>query len=607
MIRLNATSTMINCEFRYISSPTGITNLPTFLLNLTNSNFIRFSNTILTIDYSALKTDGANLLTIPLGSPFTSTPTVIFDNCFMNITNGTSLNYILQNKSGKNINLQFHRPSTITNTNSGAIDYTNVIVNQTSSIITSNTNFLGSTSINGSSIIGGNLDMSLNAINRVSRITNTGNIIIDPSNTLFVDGILDLSRNIMRDVSGIYFSDGTYVGHGASFDISTNQLMNISSSQNIIIDPSETLSILGNINMNQKNIINVYQLDCSINSSQIRSLFRYDFFQIVDSVTNDYFSLNNNTLQVDNSSNSSYIVMNPYDGLKIQNAKKSGVPTNTNTFTHSNIIIDNSPGGGPTNTITSGDMLIHNNNFINQSIITSDNLNISISLTDYYVDVQPSSTVSFNLGVGQTNLQTNINQLFVVNQNIDQEFQEQPKIRLGTDVREPEITNYKNNNILYFENKDIFLNGRWFEKPQDEKLNHGQYFKFNNCGYGYNPVYLPNRDDTQIYRYYNFIILNNNNPPDNRVNLLNLEYYLDTSSDTDGNGNNRIFNKVGWSCRIINISEIDWNISSSDASFFVSTDGDSGSTIFTLKRYKSIEITLIWSNDKYYWFIHQFA
>ena len=88
--------------------------------------------------------------------------------------------------------------------------------------------------VNGNSIIGGNLDMSLNNITRVSTITSTNNITIDPSNTLIVAGDLDLSCNLIQDVSGIYFCDGTYIGQGSSFDISSNQVLVLSGKQ----DPS---------------------------------------------------------------------------------------------------------------------------------------------------------------------------------------------------------------------------------------------------------------------------------------------------------------------------------------------------------------------------------
>jgi len=67
------------------------------------------------------------------------------------------------------------------------------------------------------------------------------------NNSVLISGNLDLSSNLIQDVSGIYFCDGTYLGHGNSFDLSLNQQLKILSSQNISIDPSNTLLIQGNI------------------------------------------------------------------------------------------------------------------------------------------------------------------------------------------------------------------------------------------------------------------------------------------------------------------------------------------------------------------------
>jgi hypothetical protein len=46
---------------------------------------------------------------------------------------------------------------------------------------------------------------------------------------------LDMSCNVVRDVSGIYFCDGTYIGHGASFDISSNSPIVLQSSSGISV------------------------------------------------------------------------------------------------------------------------------------------------------------------------------------------------------------------------------------------------------------------------------------------------------------------------------------------------------------------------------------
>jgi len=63
-----------------------------------------------------------------------------------------------------------------------------------------------------------------------------GEITYFDNNPFDITGNLDLSCNLINDVSGIYFCDGTYIGHGASFDISTNELLHIKTSQYTLID-----------------------------------------------------------------------------------------------------------------------------------------------------------------------------------------------------------------------------------------------------------------------------------------------------------------------------------------------------------------------------------
>jgi hypothetical protein len=73
----------------------------------------------------------------------------------------------------------------------------------------------------------------------------TGPTILDSN------GNLDMSCNLIQDVSGIFFCDGTYIGQGNSFDISTNQILDITSTENINIDPSNALIVNGNLEVNE--------------------------------------------------------------------------------------------------------------------------------------------------------------------------------------------------------------------------------------------------------------------------------------------------------------------------------------------------------------------
>lgn len=76
-----------------------------------------------------------------------------------------------------------------------------------------------------------------NIYNTRTLLYNNVNGEITYSNNSFdVNGNLDLSCNLINDVSGINFCDGTYIGHGNSFDISTNEILHIKSSQYIVND-----------------------------------------------------------------------------------------------------------------------------------------------------------------------------------------------------------------------------------------------------------------------------------------------------------------------------------------------------------------------------------
>jgi len=79
--------------------------------------------------------------------------------------------------------------------------------------------------------------------NQLLEYNTTTNEITYQPNYFDPSGNLDLSCNLIQDVSGIFFCDGTYIGSGSSFDISTNQVLHISSSQNVLIDASSSVII----------------------------------------------------------------------------------------------------------------------------------------------------------------------------------------------------------------------------------------------------------------------------------------------------------------------------------------------------------------------------
>ena len=128
---------------------------------------------------------------------------------------------------------------------------------------------------------GSNIDMSGNNITKVSSITNTGNITIEPSNTLIVDGTLDVSGNAIIsgtlsgatgsfsylrvgniDITGLTGPTGSTgltgpTGSGLWLENSPNNIYY--SSGNVGIGtaiPSYTLDVSGNINVTKLIISN---------------------------------------------------------------------------------------------------------------------------------------------------------------------------------------------------------------------------------------------------------------------------------------------------------------------------------------------------------------
>lgn len=99
---------------------------------------------------------------------------------------------------------------------------------------------------------------------------------------LTITNSLGLSCNTIDDVSGINFCDGTYIGHGASFDITTNEILKINT-DSIVVDTNQNVGIgrdpvtgkklavlgdtlvTGNINTENININGVEVIDATRN------------------------------------------------------------------------------------------------------------------------------------------------------------------------------------------------------------------------------------------------------------------------------------------------------------------------------------------------------
>ena len=89
-------------------------------------------------------------------------------------------------------------------------------------------------------------DVSCNSITDVSYISFCGHNSVG----------IDLSCNTIIDISGLHFCDGTFIGHGNSFDISTNEVFKIRTtdiSNALVVDQS------GYVGINTANP--VYRLD----------------------------------------------------------------------------------------------------------------------------------------------------------------------------------------------------------------------------------------------------------------------------------------------------------------------------------------------------------
>lgn len=302
-------------------------------------------------------------------------------------------------------------------------------------------------------------------------------------------------------------------------------------------------------------------------ATSTRTIVRDDFMQITNTSTNDYYSFNQDTLQIDNPTNPSYIRMNPYDGLRIQNDTKSGAPTSTNTFTHSNISIDNALGGGPTNTITAGDVTINDNGSINVSQLTSDyvafttpayqgqvNAN-SLSLNDLsggYTTLISPATALFNDPVG--NIQTEL--------ITDSTSNAQPYIRMQ---------NASGLNNYYYQNSINADGHNCFVLDNNEK-----FFKQVNP-FSFKQYEL--LDGDFIEKYMPFVFVQNISS----IKLYDYTQYLDDNGD------------VGWSCIVSNYTGSDIQIDTHGLNYYSHFGGLNPGPI-TFKKWATARITLVYSS-----------
>jgi hypothetical protein len=116
--------------------------------------------------------------------------------------------------------------------------------------------FTNNVVINGNLEVSGNvlfIDISVNNLEVFNNLSVDGTAQLNDVsiNNLDILNSLSLNCNLINDVSGIFFCDETYIGHGDSFDISTNEVLHIKTSQNVLIDGdtlfNNNVEIAGNL------------------------------------------------------------------------------------------------------------------------------------------------------------------------------------------------------------------------------------------------------------------------------------------------------------------------------------------------------------------------
>jgi hypothetical protein len=119
--------------------------------------------------------------------------------------------------------------------------------------VSGNTLLQSRLNVNGDASFNSDMEVSGNTLLQ-SRLNVMGDVSLNSD--------LYMNDNLLFDLSGIYFSDNTYIGHGDSFDISTNEVLHIKTSQNVLIDGDVSL----NDNLNVVETINTKFLNVNYQS-----------------------------------------------------------------------------------------------------------------------------------------------------------------------------------------------------------------------------------------------------------------------------------------------------------------------------------------------------
>lgn len=102
---------------------------------------------------------------------------------------------------------------------------------------------------------------------------------VDICDNAIIRGTLDMCCNIIQEVSGIYFCDGTYIGQGSSFDICTNEVLKITSNNGIsqvINTDGDTLFLDGQLRTNLTERVEKIQIHSLSAGGSAAGFYCYD-------------------------------------------------------------------------------------------------------------------------------------------------------------------------------------------------------------------------------------------------------------------------------------------------------------------------------------------
>ena len=213
--------------------------------------------------------------------------------------------YSIFNTNGGNVGIGTNNPQYTLDV-SGSAKFTNIIDTTSSSgnqyqILTSygdNNSYYWDDptwSNNGSNIYNNNID-------NVGIGTNTPQHKLDVNGSVIIRDSLYMNGTDISDVSGIYFKDGSYIGHGNSFDIRSPEIIKINDNS-IVVNTNGSIGIGKiytsiQINLSDNDLIRAIKYNNFNNSIYIGGNFSQITVNGISSIVNNIcqISLDNNTV-----------------------------------------------------------------------------------------------------------------------------------------------------------------------------------------------------------------------------------------------------------------------------------------------------------------------